>query len=257
MKKVAYLKAVWLLVGVWGLADGQNTAVTLYQNQQAGEATYFQESLFGNCSISPTLPAWGDLLTYHVALSPTQYSSGDSSGGCGVCLQGTYLGTGNGTTPPPNTFTALVVDQCPGCNVGDLDLADDTGDGRWDISWQAIDCPVGNDKLAYLLQGSNPFFIKVGVRNHRIAPKSVQIKSQTNAAYVMATRTSDNFFTCTGCPTPHDYPMPIRILGINGQVIDDLIPALTNDVLQTGVNNQQFLSINDLIFVDGFEDLGF
>lgn len=247
----------WYLLLQCGLVVAQNSAVDLYQNQQVGEATYFQESLLGNCTISPTLPAWGDNLTFHVALSAPQYASGDQSGGCGVCLQATYLGTGSGATPPPNSFTALVVDQCPECNAGDLDLADDNGDGRWDVNWQAIDCPVGNSKLAYLLQGSNSFYIKVGVRNHRIAVQAVQLKSQLAGTYQTATRTSDNFFTCSGCPVPHEYPMPIRILGVNGEVINDLIPSLNNDVLQTGLNSEQFLAFNDLIFADGFMQIDF
>lgn len=237
--------------------NAQNTAISLYENQHTGDATYFIESLSGNCTVSPTLPLWGNQLTYHVALSSLQYSSGDQSAGCGVCLAANYLGTGSGDTPPPDNFTALVVDQCPGCDSGDLDLANNNGDGRWDISWQAIDCPVGNDKLAYLLQGSNPFYIKLGIRNHRIAVKALQIKSKSNAPFITATRTSDNFFTCNTCPEPLEFPLAIRILGVNNQVIHDFVPELTNDVLLPGANNQQFLSIDDIIFKDGLDQFGF
>lgn len=238
-------------------ANAQTGSASLYQTQQTGEATYFSESLAGRCTISPTLPPWGNELTYHVAMSSDQYASTDASAGCGLCIAGSYLGTGAGNTPPPDTFTALVVDECPGCGTGDLDLAENGADGRWNISWQAIDCPVGEDKLAYLLQGSNPFYIKLGVRNHRIGIKAIQIKSQANAPFITAARTTDNFFTCNDCPEPLEFPMPIRILGVNNQVIEDWVPALTNDVLMNGVNQVQLLSINEIIFKDAFDQLGF
>ncbi len=245
------------LTGLTSVTTAQSDAITLYDQQQQGDATYFLESPNGNCSISPTLPLWGDQVTYEVALSNSQYASGDQSAGCGVCLQASYLGTGSGLTPPPANFTALVVDRCPGCQPGDVDLADNKGDGRWDISWRAADCPVGNTKLAYLFQGSNPFFLKLGVRNHRIGIKAIQLQSRTNAAFVTANRTPDNFFTCNSCPEPLEFPMPIRILGVNNQIIEDQIPELTNDVLLPGLNQQQFESIGEIIFVDDFDHFGF
>ena len=250
------LTALTLLIYL-GSVNAQNTALSLYQNQQTGDATYFTESLAGRCTISPTLPSWGDQLTYHVALSSIQYNSGHASAGCGTCLEGTYLGTGAGSTPPSKHFTALVVDECPGCSVGDLDLAENDADGRWDINWQAIDCPVGNNKLAYLFQGSNSFYIKLGIRNHRIAIKALQIQSQDDAPFITATRTTDNFFTCNSCPEPLEFPMAIRILGVNNQVINDFVPELTNDVLLPGTRNRQFFSIDEIIFKDGLDQFGF
>ena len=32
---------------------------------------------------------------------------------------------------------------------------------------QAVQCPVGESKLEYLFQGSNPYYVKVQVRNGR------------------------------------------------------------------------------------------
>ena len=45
------------------------------------------------------------------------------------------------------------------------------GDGRWDISFVAIDCPTvpgeeGNIQLRF--QGSNPWYIKLQVRNAKL-----------------------------------------------------------------------------------------
>lgn len=49
---------------------------------------------------------------------------------------------------------------------GALDLAEN-GDGRWKIEIQAIQCPVGNGKIEYKFQGSNPWYLKLQIRNAR------------------------------------------------------------------------------------------
>ena len=242
---------------IWSISmvspQAQNNAISMYESEQLGDATYFVESPAGNCSVSPTLPVWGEALDFQVALSDAQYRSGDQSAGCGTCLEGTYLGTGSGGNPPPKVFTGLVVDRCPACESGDLDLALNGADGRWDVSWRATDCPVDDSNLAYLFQGSNPFYLKLGVRNHRIAIKALQIQSQAGTPFVTATRTTDNFFTCSACPEPLEFPMTVRVMAVNGEIINDWIPELTNNVLLNGINNQQFLSINDFIYKDIFE----
>ena len=59
-----------------------------------------------------------------------------------------------------------MVDDCPGCPVGQLDQAID-GDGAWDITWQLRQCNVGNGPVYYSFQGSNPFYIKMAIFNTR------------------------------------------------------------------------------------------
>jgi expansin (peptidoglycan-binding protein) len=43
----------------------------------------------------------------------------------------------------------------------------ENGDGRWAVDIQAVQCPVGNTKLEYKFQGSNPWYLKIQVRNSR------------------------------------------------------------------------------------------
>lgn len=51
-------------------------------------------------------------------------------------------------------------------SVGDIDLAV-IGDGRWRVIIQAVQCPVGNGKIEYKLQGSDEWYIKLQIRNER------------------------------------------------------------------------------------------
>ena len=52
----------------------------------------------------------------------------------------------------------------------DLDFALN-GDGRWDISFTAIDCPVVSGTLGHIkfkLQGSSTWYLKLQVANARL-----------------------------------------------------------------------------------------
>jgi expansin len=230
------LIAVAALLLLTGVCRAQSDAEEMYENDQTGEATYYGHTNAGNCGITPR-PSWASSLTYLVALNQNQYVSDYQSGGCGICLEGRYLGTGAGSNPPADTFTALVVDRCPGCAVGDLDLAT-TGDGRWDIEWRAIDCPVGSQSLRYQFEGSNQWYMKLGVRNHRVAVDSMEVQTQTDGAWVKASRTQDNFFECSGCAYPMDFPLPVRVTSITGQVIEDTVQELVTSGLVDGEGKQ-------------------
>jgi hypothetical protein len=92
----------------------------LYTNPSTGDLTYYGTlSGIGNCAIPaptspPTWPSWTSQLSFAVAMNAQQYALADQCQACGICIRGTYLGTGSGANPPPATFTALVADQCPG-----------------------------------------------------------------------------------------------------------------------------------------------
>jgi hypothetical protein len=87
--------------------------LSLYSQSWSGDLTYYGPlSGLGNCALLP-LPAWTSQVTWGVAMNAQQYASNDQCQACGVCLRGTYLGTGAGANPPPATFTGVVVDQCP------------------------------------------------------------------------------------------------------------------------------------------------
>ena len=77
--------------------------------QTSGEATHYELAAggMGNCSY-PSPPA-GQL---YVALSPSEY------GGAAAC--GSYLQV----TGPDGSVTAEVIDQCPECQAGHIDLSE-------------------------------------------------------------------------------------------------------------------------------------
>ena len=82
----------------------------------------------------------------------------------------------------PLRTSSLIENLCFVPITGDLDLAEN-GDGRWRIEIQAIQCPVGNGKIEYKFQGSNPWYLKLQIRNARYA-SAVCIKGLLNLVSV-------------------------------------------------------------------------
>ena len=99
-----------------------------------GQATYYAAN--GGTGGSCELPNSGADV---VALNAPQYAAPFGKGQyCGKCVS---------ITGARGTAVARVVDKCPGCKSGDLDLSeelfpkiDDPAKGRVSISWSFVDC---------------------------------------------------------------------------------------------------------------------
>lgn len=158
-----------------------------------GEATFFDigdNVGGGNCALRGTLPKVYDGLI-PVALNNDQY--GDSLL-CGACIEGVASGEGSGTTPLVGTFNAFVTDRCPECSFGDLDFGMD-GDGRWEISWRFVKCPVkGRNDPSFIFEGSNEWYWKIQARGTKTPVKKLWVNG------VKAERTQDNFFVISQGP---------------------------------------------------------
>jgi expansin (peptidoglycan-binding protein) len=123
-----------------------------------GEGTYyFEADGGGNCMFDPTP---GDLMVG--AMNETQYANADL---CGAYVE---------LTGPKGTITVRIVDRCPECQPGDIDLSTAAFDriaeriqGRVPISWRVIS-PALASPIAYRFkEGSNQWWTAVQVRNHR------------------------------------------------------------------------------------------
>ncbi|MBN9163623.1 MAG: hypothetical protein J0I07_21835 [Myxococcales bacterium] len=97
--------------------------------EESGEATYYNAEGLGACGIQ-TPP---DYLV--AAINDEQYSKAN----CGRCVS---------VTGPKGTVVVRIIDKCPGCDSGDLDLSitaftkiADKSAGRVKIKWRFVDCP--------------------------------------------------------------------------------------------------------------------
>lgn len=97
--------------------------------ENTGEATYYDADGSGACGFKPS----NDFFV--AAMNDEQYQKAD----CGKCVE---------VTGPKGTTVVRVVDKCPGCDRGDLDLSmtafskvANLSDGRIKISWHFVACP--------------------------------------------------------------------------------------------------------------------
>lgn len=130
----------------------------------SGDGTYYWTTDWGQCSLVPRPPnARG---RQGVALNARQWRELGESAFCGMCVTVDGSGSGRGADPIRGTYDAYVMDHCSSCTggswggYGDLDFSDGGKDGRWDITWRAVPCPV-EGPIEYVFVGSHKWYIKV------------------------------------------------------------------------------------------------
>jgi len=222
------MNTVFIALSLLVFSDAQISR--LYNAPQKGDGTYY-DGRGGQgqaCSIWPQPSFMRGLPT--VAINNPQWAG---SATCGMCVQVTGTGQGSGSNPIKGSFIAVVSDRCPECKTGDLDLAK-SGDGRWKINWVAVDCPVQGG-LQYIFQGSNAWYWKIQVMNHRIPVNAVQFQGKDKVWY-NGIRTSDNFWNPPGGFSYPSFPANVRIQGVNNQWVSDVVPRIsTSPVSGKGV----------------------
>ncbi|XP_069136626.1 uncharacterized protein [Argopecten irradians] len=211
----------------------------LYTNTFEGDGTYYWFTEDGTCSYTPPrLPpvAYHPSITGFVALNRPQFFR---SLACGMCLSVNGTGSGLGLDPISGQHIVFVKDLCPGCKTGDVDFSK-TGDGRWDIVIQAIQCPVGNTSIEYKFQGSNRYYLKLQVRNARIPATAVDMKSRDMASWKQMNHTRDGFWT-VNIQSGVTFPIQLRLTAANDEVILDMlaISSIVNEDVFYG-NGVQF-----------------
>lgn len=157
--------AIMAVGSVWAsLLPVQGSEPSCNDEWFTGEGTQYggiAGSNGGNCGI---YVEEGDF--YHCAMNHAQY---DSSSACGGCVR--IFG-------PRDEITVQVVDRCPECKFGDIDLSTEAfekiaqlKDGRIPIRWQYVPCDGGDDIKIRFATGSSQFYFKALFYNtrHRIA----------------------------------------------------------------------------------------
>jgi expansin (peptidoglycan-binding protein) len=182
-----------------------------------GQATYYTfADGSGNCSF-PATP--NDLMVG--AMNHVDY--GDSAA-CGACAQ---------VKGPNGSITIRIVDQCPECPQGNIDLSPDAfgkiadlAAGVVPITWSYVPCDVMGPIQYHFKDGSNQWWTAIQIRNHRYRIAKLEYKD-ASGSYVAVGRESYNFFVKADGMGPGPYAL--RVTDVNGQVLEDMgIPSLDN-----------------------------
>lgn len=173
-----------------------------------GEATYYDfADGSGNCSF-PATP--NDLRV--AAMNATDYAG---SAGCGSCVR---------ITGPDGEVDVRIVDQCPECATGDVDLSPEAfaqvaalEAGRVDIEWTYVPCDVSGSLEYHFKDGSNQWWTAVQVRNHRTPIQRFEVR--IDGAWVEVPRFDYNYFVLES--GMGEGPFDFRVTDTSGAVVED------------------------------------
>lgn len=186
-----------------------------------GVATYYDATGTGSCSFDAAPPpgraAASSVDRMVAAVNADDY---DHAALCGACLA---------VAGPTGDVVVRVVDRCPGCRRGDLDLGRDAfaaiaplSAGRTKVAWRVVACPV-TGPIAYRVKpGSNPSWTAFQIRNHRYPIARLEVRDAAGAYRAIA-RGDDNYFVGHGLGAG---PYALRVTDRHGHALDDAAIAL-------------------------------
>ena len=209
--------------GDGGLVGGSCSAVPA---DETGDGTYYAADGTGNCSFDASPD---DLLV--AAMNAPDYSNAQWCGGC-VAVTG-----------PKGSVTVRIVDQCPECKHGDLDMSPQAFDmiadhaaGRVPITWHEVACDVTGPIDYHFKDGANAYWTAIQIRNGRYP--IAKVEAMKSGAYTEIPRLSYNYFVdASGLGNG---PYQLRVTDQRGHVVEDSGIALGDNVTRTG--SSQFAS---------------
>jgi expansin len=196
---VAAIAAIVLAAGVGQLTGSRaaaavpTAAMVASAAARAGTATYYSSQGMGNCSY-PRAPADG----LYAALSTPEYAKGARCGG--------YLEVRG----PDGSVRVKVVDRCPGCAAGHIDLSEIAfarlarlSAGRIDVTYTRLaDPPLPGPLTVEVKRGSSRYWLGLLADNTGNPLASVQVR--TSAGWLSLRRGSDNYWNASGAgPGPY------------------------------------------------------
>ena len=182
-----------------------------------GIATYYSATGAGACLFDPSP---GDLMV--AAMNAEEYNN------AAVC--GAYVKV----IGPQGEVTVRIVDLCPECKAGHLDLSREAFgqiaeliQGRVDITWQVVSPSLSGPITYHFKDGSNQWWTAVQVRNHRNPVAKLEYLA-SDSQWVNVPRTSYNYFVQTN-PGMGPGPYTLRVTDSYGnELIDNGIPHIEN-----------------------------
>jgi expansin (peptidoglycan-binding protein) len=174
-----------------------------------GEATYYTfASGGGSCMFDPTP---NDLMVG--AMNNFDYAG---AGVCGQCVS---------ISGPRATITVRIVDRCPECAQGWIDLSpqafsaiSDLILGHAPITWYVAPCQVSGPIVYHFKDGSNQWWTAVQIRNHRNPVSSLEYRTG-QGTFKTVNRTEYNYFVEPAGMGPG--PFTFRVTDIYGHTLVD------------------------------------
>lgn len=202
---VALVASSLLLAAACG--NGAGPACRDTAPEHTGDGTFYGADGSGACGFDPT----GDLMV--AAMNEVDLAG---SVVCGACVH---------VTGPRGEATVRIVDVCPGCLQGDIDLSQqaftqlaDPSLGRVKIAWRYTPCEVDGPIRYHFQAGSSEWWTAVQIRNARYAVDSLEVEK--DGQYVHVPRAGYNYFVDQSGMGPGPYAF--RVTDVRGDVLEDV-----------------------------------
>jgi expansin (peptidoglycan-binding protein) len=196
-----------------GGANGDDASTVPLGQNETGDGTYYAATGAGACSFDPSP---NDL---DVAAMDAPLWAGSAP--CGECVA---------ITGPKGMVTVRIVDLCPECKAGDLDLSQeafakiaDVSAGRVKITWHGVPCAVTGNVAYRFKEGSSQWWTAIQVRNHKLP--IAKLEWQSGGSWQEIPRESYNYFVvASGVGTTGSFQ--VRVTAIDGQTLTDTLPGV-------------------------------
>jgi expansin len=174
-----------------------------------GDATYYDfADGSGNCGF-PATPNDLDV----GAMNHVDYQG---SAACGMCAH---------VVGPKGEVTVRIVDQCPECLQGAIDLSPqafgkiaEMSAGRVTIHWRYVPCNVQGPVIYHFKDGANQWWTAVQMRNHRFGIATFEYQD-SNGTFQSVPRVDYNYFLASSGMGPGPYTF--RVTDVWGHVVQD------------------------------------
>lgn len=191
-----------------------------------GVSTYYHATGKGHCSFDASPK---DLMV--AAVNRKDYNKGAL---CGAFLR---------VKGSKGEVVVRVVDSCPGCKLGGLDLSkqafakvSDLKKGRERMTWQIVSPPLETPVQYRFKKGSSAFWVGVQVLNHRHPIAKLEFQ-MANGTWVAIPRKTYNYFVQQK-PRMGAGPYTLRVTDYFGNTLTDKNIPLKSGVIIAGA--QQF-----------------
>ncbi len=186
-----------------------------------GIATYYDATGAGACMFDPSPD---DLMV--AAMNAEEY---DNAALCGAYVH---------VVGPQGAVTVRIVDLCPECKAGHLDLSReafaqiaDLALGRVPITWQIVSPELAGPIAYHFKDGSNQWWTAVQVRHHRNPVARLEYRKD-DGQWITVPRTSYNYFVQTD-PGMGPGPYTFRVTDRYGNTLTDTgIPHIENGTVE-------------------------
>lgn len=199
------------LAACGGGSSGGGTSPLPTGTPEQGRATYYGADGSGACSF--------DASPNDLDVAAMDAPEWNGSAACGACasVQG-----------PKGTVTVRIVDLCPECEVGHLDLSEqafakiaDPSAGNVPITWTVVPCDVSGNLSYEYKDGSSQWWTAIQVRNSRRAIQSLEWMN--GGAWAPIPRESYNYFVVQSGVGAS--AIQVRITAVTGEQLVDVLPA--------------------------------